>query len=330
MNLPTCNAPKYSQHTLSSSGTILGLSPPSTLLSRINTMSFLDQLIAKQEIAHNRRTTSLTLLDSETGILSFGTTLAVHFEEAKLRIETQLKHLGDLSIAAADVEMEITQKLDFAISPDSKWDDHFKWTAVQGARGWWNGLMSGVWVNGVKVLKNQPILLDINSPFIIAPGPAVAQFYNGVSGARQLAELEEKNERQHFEQSTMEHSRGNTARVRKSRFHLFPCLNSPSIVFEIGGWNFPVMSGEGNKEDSIHGPSGGRFSIGKFEEHIQNGTVTGNGYCVGAVVEGGLGAETGLKDTWILGEPFFRGLGVVLDHGEGKNGRGARIGVRSY
>jgi len=31
-----------------------------------------------------------------------------------------------------------------------------------------------------------------------------------------------------------------------------------------------------------------------------------------------------LKDTWVLGEPFFRGLGVAFDV------EGGRVGVRVY
>ena len=55
----------------------------------------------------------------------------------------------------------------------------------------------------------------------------------------------------------------------------------------------------------------------------------GTGYCVGAVVETRMGMHTeweksGMQDMWIMGEPFFRGLGVVFDVAN------KRIGVRSY
>jgi len=82
------------------------------------------------------------------------------------------------------------------------------------------------------------------------------------------------------------------------------------------------MDGEGTTSDALYGPTGGRFSLGKLAD--------GTGYCVGSVVESSSMAygkewfESGLKDVWVLGEPFFRGLGVVFDMEQG------RVGVRTY
>lgn len=80
------------------------------------------------------------------------------------------------------------------------------------------------------------------------------------------------------------------------------------------------MQGEGTAADALFGPAGGRFSLGKVAD--------GTGYCVGSVVETRMAskkawAESGI-DMWVLGEPFFRGLGVVFDESEG------RVGVRTY
>ena len=67
---------------------------------------------------------------------------------------------------------------------------------------------------------------------------------------------------------------------------------------------------------------GGRFSLGRYRE--------GSGYCVGAVVETSVGtgrgehgvgnvgwkgevAGNGMRDVWVLGECFFRGVGGVFD-----------------
>ena len=75
---------------------------------------------------------------------------------------------------------------------------------------------------------------------------------------------------------------------------------------------------------------GGRFSLGRLED--------GSGYCVGSVVEtrmgikeerdelmggtqnelhtaaqrGGMGGN-GMRDVWVIGEGFFRGVGGVFD-----------------
>lgn len=81
------------------------------------------------------------------------------------------------------------------------------------------------------------------------------------------------------------------------------------------------MNGEGTTSDALHGPAGGRFSLGKLAD--------GTGYCVGSVVETEMGTSkdwtgSGMKDMWVLGEPFLRGLGVVFDIDNG------RVGVRTY
>ena len=175
-------------------------------------------------------------------------------------------------------------------------DAHFRWTNTQGAVGWWTALMGGVWVNGAKVLKNQPVLFDLQCPFVLAPPSAAARFYEAVGGVIRLASPYDN-------------------------FFAFPCLNQVNIAFELGGWTFPSMSGEGTRADALHGPAGGRFSLGK----MGNGT----GYCLGSVVETRMGTKrewssSGMQDTWVLGESFFRGLGVVFDNDNG------RIGVRTY
>lgn len=84
-----------------------------------------------------------------------------------------------------------------------------------------------------------------------------------------------------------------------------------------------MQGGRGAKEWVI---PGGKFSLGRLKE--------GSGYCVGAVVETRMGvsdernevvgetrgrigtvAGNGMKDVWVIGEGFFRGVGVVFDVG---------------
>lgn len=190
------------------------------------------------------------------------------------------------------------------------WRDMWKWSPVEGADGWWQTLMRGVWVDGVKVLKNQPCVVDINTPFILAPPQAVKQFYAGISGSKRLP-------------------------APYNNFWAFPCNNPPILHLEFSGWRFPVMRGM-KKYDSSVGPNG-KFSLGKSNEH--------SGYCVGAVVETRMGvgdtapvkkasrkvdnvrgmastvtamesgmlAGNGMRDVWVLGEQAFRGLGIVFD-----------------
>jgi len=186
-------------------------------------------------------------------------------------------------------------------------------------------LMQGVWVDGSRVLQNQAVVADvgynitvmlsssflkealtdrqINSPFILAPPHAAKAFYASISGSHPLP-------------------------PPYSNFYVFPCLNPPTLHFEFASTSFPAMHG-GRGADWSDVP-GGRFSLGRLED--------GSGYCVGSVVEtrmgireerdemmggtqnelhsaaqrGGMGGN-GMRDVWVIGEGFFRGVGGVFD-----------------
>jgi hypothetical protein len=284
---------KSSRHTLLSSGSFVGLAPKGPL-ARLLGYNIIEQLKKDQSITND--IWSITLLDSETGILSLGGTIARDMEQAKIQGELELQHFGDPAATEELVKGEVDKKLSLSLPDHLPMESYFKWTNIQGAAGWWTALMAGVWVNGAKVLKNQPVLFDIQCPFILAPPAAASRVYGSIGGVIRLPPPHD-------------------------RFFAFPCLNQVNVAFEIGGWNFPSMSGEGTRADALHGPAGGRFSLGK----IDNGT----GYCIGSVVETRMGMRrewdaSGMHDTWVLGEPFFRSLGVVFDNDN------SRIGVRSY
>ncbi|KAK5099649.1 hypothetical protein LTR24_001308 [Lithohypha guttulata] len=322
-----CKPPKYTHQTLNPSGTILGLSPPGTSnsLSRLDAPSFLRQLLNQEMIEHN--IFSLTLLDSQTGILSLGSTIASTIEETKTRAQLGLKYLDSLHIPSeiAKMEEEIRGAMAFAIPPGSTHEHHFKWTDVgNGAvSGWHMTLMSGVWVDGVKVLRNQPVLLDINCPFILAPVGIIQTIYDSIPGARSLS-------------SVVGHAQeANTEDTRP--FYTFPCLNEIDIAFEIAGWRFPLARSPPTGDDLVHGPAGGRFGLGRVNMS-PGGNVSSDGvstgYCVGVIVETMMGVRkewrrASMRDVWVLGEPFFRGLGVTVDLGDEK-GRASKIGLRVY
>ena len=164
-------------------------------------------------------------------------------------------------------------------------------------------LMQGVFVDGVKVVQNQAVVIDINSPFILAPPLAAKAFYASVSGSYPL-------------------------QPPYSNFYAFPCLNPPVVQFEFAGSKFPFM--QGGRGADWTGFPGGKFSLGRLE--------AGSGYCVGAVVETRMGLReepvdildggkrgfrasknkgtiggSGMKDVWVIGEGFFRGVGGVFD-----------------
>lgn len=88
---------------------------------------------------------------------------------------------------------------------------------------------------------------------------------------------------------------------------------------------------QGGRGADWSGIPGGKFSLGRLK--------AGSGYCVGAVVETRMGmkgengggiaggengwmgksrgtlAGNGMRDVWVIGEGFFRGVGAVFDVG---------------
>jgi hypothetical protein len=304
ISLPMCSPSRSSRATLFSSGSVLGLSPfaASTSLSRIDSPPLLQQLLATQILT--REIFSLTLLDSTSGILTIGGTLAYEVEEAKVRTEVEVEYLGDPSATGEKINTKVTHLLASTFPNDI--EDQFRWVHTRGAaEGWWTTLLQGLWINGVKVLKNQPVLLDIQSPFVLAPPLAARRFYESIGGCSRLP-------------------------APYDMFWKFPCLNRPKVMLEFGGWWFPAMSGEGSGSEALWGPDGGRLSLGKLRMG-DNGT--GSGYCVGRVVETRMGLQSGeggecegsgLRDVWVLGEPVFWGVGITFD------GERQRIGFRNY
>ncbi|KUJ16316.1 uncharacterized protein LY89DRAFT_685326 [Mollisia scopiformis] len=218
--------------------------------------------------------------------------------------------MGGTSVASdREVERETADDLDRIGGHQSRQEEHgrnehnsrkseddlneWKWIKVQGAEGWWQVLMRGIWIDGVKILANQPAVLDVNTPFIIAPPLAARTFYSSISGSKQLPPP--------FDQ-----------------FTAYPCFNPPRVHFEFASWNFEVLKG---KRDQGTFSPGGRFSLGRM--------TTGSGYCLGIVVESRMGARAaearesksgvkveggdGLSDVWVIGEPFFRDVQIAFN-----------------
>ncbi|KAI9715594.1 MAG: hypothetical protein M1812_005898 [Candelaria pacifica] len=325
-----CRPSKSYLHTLLASGSMLGLAP-SDSLSQTRTPSLLKQLVEKNVV--HQSIWSLLLINGQEGVFSVGGTGAEAVETVMRQTKEQMDKFGELEKnKKVVVELEMNKEavveepkllekraVDAGLAAkDDTWRQGWKWSKVQGAEGWWQILMQGVWVDGTKVLKNQPVVIDLNTPFILAPPLAVKAFYSSISGSRPLP-------------------------PPHNNFYMFPCLNPPMLHFEFGGWNFPAMQG-GKGADYLGGP-GGKFSLGKVQE--------GSGYCVGAVVETrmgvekggqrmmgkrargkrvgvgnmareGLAAGNGMRDVWVLGEGFFRGVGAVFDFEE------MRVGLRTY
>ena len=115
------------------------------------------------------------LVNGEDGVLSFGGSAAAAIE----MVETQTKaQLDSLEVHAEQppppvekipplVKRGRTSKGIAMRQPD--WDDGWTWTDVQGAEGWWQVLMQGVWVDGSRVLKNQAVVVDVRVPPALTP-----------------------------------------------------------------------------------------------------------------------------------------------------------------
>lgn len=162
-----CRPFKYSLQTLGASGSTLGLAP-SEHLSQTRSRSLLTQLLDKGVI--QRPVFSIMLVNGGDGVLSLGGTAggAVDMVEAKTKFELDLiggneikepKPAGNLPPVPPLQKRGRTPKGITIRQPD--WDEDWTWSEVQGAEGWWQILMRGVWVDGSKVLNNQAVVVDV-------------------------------------------------------------------------------------------------------------------------------------------------------------------------
>ncbi|KAL8761814.1 MAG: hypothetical protein Q9184_002098 [Pyrenodesmia sp. 2 TL-2023] len=334
-----CRPLKGSQQTLEASGSILGLAP-SKYLRQIETPFLLHQLL--EEGIVKRPIFSIMLVSGYEGVLSIGGTAVQAAEMVERQTSEELDRAGaqekidaftrengktleggsnSLDESKLSEEKGIllkkgTEVKDFKATL-TNWEEGWTWSKVQGAEGWWQTLMQGVWVGGSRVLRNQAVVVDINTPFILAPPLAAKTFYASVAGSRPLD-------------------------PPYSNFYVFPCMNPPLIDFEFSGVRFPAMRGGRGLEYSSAIIPGGKFSLGRLKH--------GSGYCVGAIVETRMGlkeekegmtgsgkqglgsaganlgslAGNGMRGVWVIGERFFRGVGGVFDFEE------KRIGFRAY
>ena len=113
------------------------------------------------------------MINGQEGILSIGGTTAKAVELVVAQTEAELDRVGFIKAGLTDnskTESKALQKRGSGQEGDtgplrSDWHDSWKWSKVQGAEGWWQILMQGVYVNGDKVLKNQPLVIDVSDIF---------------------------------------------------------------------------------------------------------------------------------------------------------------------
>ena len=162
-----CRPSKFGLRTLWASGSTLGLAPSETLSQ---TGSSLLKLLLEREIIQ-RPIFSLMLINGQEGILSIGGTAAKAVEMIVSQTETALDRLEGkettkplVAQKSKDlpplVKRERTGKR--IVTRQTYWEEGWVWNGVQGAEGWWQLLMRGVWVDGSRVLRNQAVVIDVS------------------------------------------------------------------------------------------------------------------------------------------------------------------------
>ena len=164
LSFPYCRPSKFSRNTLGPSGSILGLAP-SDHLSQTGSISLVKQLFEEKVI--QRPIFSLMLINGQDGVLSVGGTAASTIEMVISQTENVLNQLGETEkgdVAPVEKLPPLVKRGRHGkevVTKREEWEAGWVWTGVQGAEGWWQLLMRGVWVDGSKVLQNQAVVIDV-------------------------------------------------------------------------------------------------------------------------------------------------------------------------
>ena len=169
-----CRPSKSSLNTLEASGSTLGLAP-SEHLSQTGSTSLLKQLLEKGVI--ERPLFSIMLINGQEGVLSIGGTAADAVQRVVSQTKNQLDLVGNLDKDKTVPEIESKslvkrgRKVKDIVSRQGEQEEGWVWNKVQGAEGWWQLLMQGVWVDGSKVLQNQAVVIDVRAK-VLTMGPS--------------------------------------------------------------------------------------------------------------------------------------------------------------
>lgn len=160
-----CRPSKFSLATLGPSGSTLGLASSESLRQTKST-SLLRQLLKKGAI--QRPIFSLTLINGQEGILSVGGTSAKAIELVEEQTKAELDRAGAIERGDIPANADLLSALDKReirevdhTDGSDTWEKDWRWIKVQGAEGWWQILMQGVWVDGIKILRNQATVIDV-------------------------------------------------------------------------------------------------------------------------------------------------------------------------
>lgn len=104
------------------------------------------------------------LINGQDGVLTVGGTAAGAIEMVESQTKSELDALGPgqkQTITETTSLVKRGRSGKNIIPREAGWDEGWAWNDVQGAEGWWQTLMRGVWVDGSKVLKNQAVVIDV-------------------------------------------------------------------------------------------------------------------------------------------------------------------------
>ena len=163
-----CKPAKQWIRSLIPSGAYLGLAIGRSL-SQTRTKSLLTQLLENKAIAGPLFT--LMLDSGQHGTFSVGGLPAnVSHEDHTEGFESKLPWNG------LHQEIERDERADKHVLEQSLVGvrNDWKWLKLHDDEGWWKIRMNGIWVNGVKVSSNQPVVLDVCA-FPISAGSLVSQ-----------------------------------------------------------------------------------------------------------------------------------------------------------
>ena len=118
------------------------------------------------------------LINGYQGVLSIGGTGAAAVTMVVQQTKDELDRVGALErgelpvIPSKDLSVSLNNGKPIAKrrksheddlnSRQDRWDEGWAWSHVQGAEGWWQMLMQGVWVDGSRVLQNQAVVIDVS------------------------------------------------------------------------------------------------------------------------------------------------------------------------
>jgi len=116
----------------------------------------MQQLMEKEAI--DTSIWSIVLLNRAEGLFSIGGTSVASVRQVERDTENELSRLEGHEEMKRGADPATAEKQSSnAMLSDYDW----KWVQVHGSDGWWQILMGGIWVDGVKVLQNQPVILDV-------------------------------------------------------------------------------------------------------------------------------------------------------------------------